>query len=257
MARGGHTVLKELDLTIRMGEHVAILGPNGSGKSSLIRLFTRQDYPIPQGDDHPSMRILGRERWDVADLRSHLGIVSADLHRDLTSGYGIGRLTGLEVVESGFFASLGLHGHQHVTEAMRTAAWRALAQTRAEHLAAKRVDALSTGEARRILIARAMAPDPAALLLDEPTSGLDLSSRHHFLGMLRSLVQAGKTLILVTHHVEEILPEMERVIFLKAGRIVADGSSQELLREAPLRSLFQVPIHVAHHGGWHHASTSA
>lgn len=251
MARGGQVVLKDLDFTIAPGEHIAILGPNGAGKSSLMRLFTREDYPVHREGSEPSLRILGRERWDVFELRHHLGVVSADLHHAFTDGHGFGQITGLDVALSGFFASLGLFSHQEVTPAMRAEAERALRQVGADHLARKRMDHLSSGEARRVLIARALAPDPAALLLDEPTTGLDLPSRHHFLEMLRGLARCGKTLVLVTHHVEEILPEIERVILLKEGRIFADGPTDQILSSRYLSDLFEIPVIHARTLGWH------
>ena len=248
VVRGGRPVLTDLSFEIGAGEHVAILGPNGSGKSSFIRLITRQDYPLARADGEPALRILGQDRWDVFELRSQLGIVSADLHHAFTSGQGFGRIRGVEAVLSGFFASLGLYQHQEVTEAMRARAEAALALADAAHLADKRVDAMSTGEARRVLIARALAPDPDALVLDEPTTGLDLAARHHFLETLARLAGLGKALILVTHHVEEIIPQIERVILLKAGRVFMDGHKDEALRSEPVSSLFGLPVRVERHG---------
>lgn len=248
LARGGRPVLQELEFEIRPGEHVAILGPNGSGKSSFIRMVTKQDYPMMRPDGDPAMLLLGRDRWDVFELRSHLGIVSADLHHAFTSGQGFGRIRGLEAAMSGFFASLGLFDHQRVTESMRARAIEALRLAGAEPLAEKRMDAMSTGEARRVLIARALAPDPGALLLDEPTTGLDLAARHHFLQMLGNLARAGKTLILVTHHIEEIIPEIDRVILLKEGRVFMDGCKEEVLRSSHISELFDMPIRVQRHG---------
>jgi len=254
LVRGGHPVLRDLAFDIRLGEHIAILGPNGSGKSSLIRLVTRQDYPLARADEAPPMLILGQERWDVFELRSHLGIVSADLHHAFTHGEGFGRTRGLETVMTGFFASLALFDHLRVTGAMRERALAALALAGAGHLADQRMDTMSTGEARRVLIARALAPDPGALLLDEPTTGLDLAARHRFLKTLSELAGLGKTLILVTHHIEEIIPEIERVILLKEGRVFRDGPKEEVLRSGPVSELFAMPVRVQRHGGHFSAS---
>ena len=253
MVRAGRPVLEELNFSIQPGEHIAILGPNGSGKSSLIRLFTRQDYPARREDGEPALRILGRERWEIFELRSHLGIVSADLHLAFTDGHGFGRSLGLDVVLSGFFASLGLFSHQRVDAAMETQARKALALMKAEHLADRPMDRLSTGEARRVLIARALAADPQALILDEPTTGLDLPSRHRFLETLRELVALGKTLIMVTHHVEEILPEIERVILLKQGRVFRDGPKAQILTDALLSDLFELPVELRCSQGYYSA----
>jgi len=248
LARGGRPVLHDLSFEIRAGEHIAILGPNGSGKSSFIRLITRQDYPLARPDGEPAILILGQERWDVFELRSQLGMVSADLLRAFTGGEGFGRTPGLDVVLSGFFSSFSLYHHLRVTEAMRERARAALALVDAEHLAEQRVDTLSTGEAQRVLIARALAPDPAALLLDEPTTGLDLAARHHVLQTLSKLAGLGKTLILVTHHIEEIIPEIERVILLKAGRVFLDGHKRDALRSDCVSGLYGMPVQVQRHG---------
>ena len=131
---------------------------------------------------------------------------------------------------------------------MRERARAALALVDAGHLAEQRMDTMSTGEARRVLIARALAPDPGALLLDEPTTGLDLAARHRFLQTLSKLAGLGKTLILVTHHVEEIIPEIERVILLKEGRVFMDGHKDDVLRSGPVSRLFGMPIEVRRHG---------
>jgi len=247
--RGERPVLHDLAFDVRPGEHVAILGPNGSGKSSFIRLVTRQDYPLAGPDGAAPLLLFGQARWDVFELRSRLGIVSADLHQTFTSGQGFGRCLGLEAVLTGFFASFALFRHQQVTEAMRERARAALELVEAGHLAGQRVDAMSTGEARRVLIARALAPDPGALLLDEPTTGLDLGARHRFLDTLARLAGMGKTLILVTHHVEEIIPAIDRVILLKEGRVFLDGPKAEVLRSEHVGRLFDLPVQVRRQDG--------
>jgi iron complex transport system ATP-binding protein len=240
--RGGRPVLDDLSFEIREGEHTAILGPNGSGKSSFIRLVNRQDYPLPKHDGESAIRILGQDRWDLFELRAQLGIVSADLHQAFLVASGGGRRHGREVVLSGFFASQGVFSHQKVTPAMVERADQALALVEAGHLASKRIEEMSTGEARRILIARALVPNPRALLLDEPTTGLDLAARQHFLTMLQDLARQGRTVLLVTHHIEEILPEIQRVILLREGRVFLDGPKGEVLTAARLSALYGTAV---------------
>lgn len=248
LVKNGTRILDSLSLTVPEGQHTAILGPNGSGKSSLIKLLTRQHYPLARrGDGPPILRIFGRERWHVTELRSLLGIVSADLHRDFTADEA---LTGMEAVLSGFFAAQGLAAHHDVTRTMQMHAEKALNAVDATNLADKPLARMSTGEACRILIARALAPRPRALLLDEPTAGLDLIARRHFLESLRPLARSGVTLILVTHHVEEIIPEIERVILMRQGAIFADGPKADVLTSPVLSALFDSPLAVQKSGGY-------
>ena len=250
VARGGRRLLDGLSLEVAEGQHTAILGPNGSGKSTLLKLITRQHHPLAHPDGKPVISVFGRGRWDVFELRAMLGIVSADLHQAFV---GDGARRGLEAVLSGFFASQGLAGHHRVTHAMRERAAEALELIGASHLAGKPLVEMSTGEARRILIARALAPDPRALILDEPTAGLDLAAARRFLDVLRHVAARGKTLILVTHHVEEILPEIGRVILLRDGRVFRDGPKADVLTGAVLSELFDAPVAVHEVGGYYAA----
>jgi iron complex transport system ATP-binding protein len=249
---GGARILDAMTLRIAVGEHTAILGPNGAGKSTFIKLLTLQHYPVAAANGTAPIRVMGRDRWDVFALRSQLGIVSADLHDRFVQGNSNGTITGFEAVLSGFFASQGIFAHHRVTEAMRSAAADALDRTGAAHLGAKTLDTMSTGEARRVLIARALVHRPRALVLDEPTRGLDLAARHHFLERVRAIARDGTTILLVTHHVDEIIPEIERVILLQRGRVAADGPKHAVLTAAQLGQAFDAPLAVDEAGGYYH-----
>jgi iron complex transport system ATP-binding protein len=248
---GGTSVLDGLTLRIADGEHTAILGPNGAGKSTLIKLLTLQQHPLPAANGTPPIRVMGRSLWDVFALRSQMGIVSPDLHDRLVHGNSTGAISGLDAVLSGFFASQGVFAHQRVTDAMRQAAGDALARVGATHLGQATLDTMSTGEARRVLIARALAHNPRALVLDEPTRGLDLVARHEFLERIRVIAQQGTTILLVTHHVEEIIPEIGRVILLQRGRVAADGPKASVLTAAELSRAFNAPLAVEQAGGYY------
>jgi iron complex transport system ATP-binding protein len=254
---GEKTVLDGLSLSIHAGEHTAILGPNGAGKSTLMKLLTLQVHPVARDDDGAApIRVFGQERWDVFELRSQLGIVSADLHDQFVHGNSNGTITGHEAVVSGFFASQGLFRHQAITAAMRQRAHDALERIDAAHLADAPLDAMSTGEARRVLIARALVHEPKALILDEPTRGLDLVSRHAFMERVRRLARQGTTIVLVTHHAEEIIPEIDRVILLSRGRVAADGAKARTLTTEHLTRVFDAPLAVAEANGYYHVRTT-
>lgn len=244
--RGDRLGLNGLDLNVQAGEHVAILGPNGSGKSTLIKTITRECYPLVRPDTR--LRILGRGNWNIFELRAHLGVVSNDLMAQCTRD-----ITGRELVLSGFFGSIGIWPNHHVTLEMEEKTKQAMARLDALHLANRWVDELSSGEARRLLIARALIHNPSTLLLDEPTTSLDLPALHEVREHLRSLARSGVGLLLVTHHLDDIIPEIERVILLRQGAVYADGPKQEVLTSQCLSGLLGIEIEVFERAGFYHA----
>ena len=242
--RGDKTALHDLSLSVRVGEHVAILGPNGSGKSTLIKTITRECYPLALPAS--SLTILGRESWNVFDLRTLLGIVSNDLMAASTR-----EITGLDAVLSGFFSSIGIQPYHHVTPEMLEKARAVVDLLEVSHLADRDMTEMSSGEARRFLIARALVHDPLALLLDEPTNSLDLRSSLELRAIVRKLAQSGTGILLVTHHLGDIIPEIDRVILLRGGRIFADGSKAELLTSERLTQLFGLPVELIERNGYY------
>ncbi|HET6553886.1 MAG TPA: ATP-binding cassette domain-containing protein [Dyella sp.] len=249
--RGDRLILDHFSLRIEAGEHTAILGANGAGKSTLVRLITRELYPLARDDGHASVQVFGRDRWHVSELRGLLGIVSPSLQDDCTSD---ATLDVSEAVLSNFFAARRLGLDHRITSSMRERADEALAHAGAAHLIGRRMVSLSTGEARRVLIARALVHRPRALLLDEPCAGLDMASRRRFLESLRGLARSGTTLLLVTHHIEEILPEIGRVVLLRDGRMLQQGDKAEVLTDSSLSRAFDMPVHVQRHGEYYSAA---
>jgi len=244
--RGGREVLHRLSLCVEDGEHVAIVGPNGAGKSTLLKLVTRECYPVPAPET--VCRIYGRERWNVFELRSELGIVSNDLGAALRS-----RATARDIVLSGFFSSATLEPGHEVTDAMRAAAEKALADIGASALASRSLETLSSGELQRIVIARALVHAPRALIFDEPSNSLDLAAQRELRDAMRALAAHGIAIVLVTHHLADVIPEIERVVFLANGTIVADGAKAELFEAGRLSRLFGVDVTLTLEDGTYHA----
>ena len=237
MIRGDRAALRSLNLAIACGENVAILGPNGCGKSTLIGTILREFYPLraPGAFVH----ILGQELWNVEELRSCIGIVKNNLLPPAA-----GSVSARELVVSSFFGSVGLWNHQRPSAEMWLATDTALDRVGALQLAERDVEELSSGEARRVEIARALVHRPQTLLLDEPGNHLDPRAQSELLNLVRSLAQSGTAIIMVTHHVREIVPEIDRVILLREGRLFRQGAKQDLLRTEVLTDLFRHPIAV-------------
>ncbi len=252
VARGENIVLHDINLSVKAGEHIAILGPNGCGKSTLIKTITCECYPIAQ--PQTTVSIFGRERWDLTELKKRLGVVSAELpgRQTLTT-------TGRDAVLTGFFSSSTLWPNLTVTEAMRTRADEVLEQIDAVPLANKPVGEMSAGQQRRIMIGRALAGSSSTnsgrqmLLLDEPSNALDIAAQQHLRHLLRRLAQQGTGILLITHHVSDIIPEIDRILMMKDGRIVADGPRSELLTAPRLSDLFKTEVHLTQKDGFHHA----
>jgi iron complex transport system ATP-binding protein len=246
VTRGERTVLDGVTLTIQQGEHAVILGPNGSGKSTLIKLISRELYPRLKPEPW-SLRILGRDRWHLFDLRNHLGLVSNDWMQMCIRDY-----SAYEIVLSGFFGSVGIWPYHDVTPEMRRKACDVLDLLEISHLAERRTDELSSGEARRILIARALVHDPQALVLDEPTTSLDLHATRELREILRKLAAARISIVMVTHHLPDIIPEMRRVVLFREGKVYRDGPKEQMLEAATLSGLFGTEVEVLERGGYYH-----
>jgi len=244
VVRGQSTVLHALSLRIALGQHTAILGANGCGKSTFIKLIDRELYPLAREGEAP-VKVFGQQRWNVQELRTRLGIVTNDLTRDLQEMY---RLNVEDAVLTGCFGTLMLHPDVEIGAGQRRNAREALQRVGAIALAARQCNELSTGEMRRVLIARALVNRPQALLLDEPTTGLDLVAQQRFLELLRELAQQGVTLVLVTHHIEEIVPEIDRVVLLREGSVLADGPRDEVLTSELLSQAYGGPLRVQREG---------
>jgi iron complex transport system ATP-binding protein len=244
--RGDTCVFSDFSFVLQEGEHAAIVGPNGAGKSTLLKLLAGGVHPLPL--DETRISLFGEEGGNVWDVRKRIGIVSHDLQRDYLIC-----AEGLNVILSGYYASNDTYAYQEFTESQVSRAHDVMQELGIAPLAGRRFGHLSTGEQRRFLLGRALVHDPSMLVLDEPTSGLDLKACFQYLDLLRAQIEKGKTVLLVTHHIHEIPPEIERVVMLKGGQIVADGPKAVLLNNDRISALFDLPIVLAKANGWYQA----
>ena len=244
--RGTTCVFEHLDLIIEQHERVAIVGPNGSGKTTLLKAINRELYPVAKPDS--VFRILGRDTWNVWELRKHIGVVSQDLQQRYTPA-----TTALEVVVSGFHSSIGVHGilADRVDEQQIEAARATLGELGIGSLAGTALRSMSTGQQRRCILARALVHKPHTLILDEPTAGLDFAASFDYLARIRKLSDAGRNILIVTHHLNEIPPEIDRVVLLQNGQIAADGHKIDVLTEDKLSDVYEVPVRIRQIDGYY------
>ena len=244
--RGDRKIFSNFSLEIEPGCNTAILGPNGSGKTTFLKLFSRELHPA--AGNGGTIRSYGRELWNVWELRRRFGVVSQDLQQRY-----LPRTAGREVILSGFHSSVGTSVRQEFTEEQSQMAARIMEQLEISHLAERPFGTLSTGEQRRFLLARALIHDPEVLLLDEPTAGLDLKASAGYFAALHRLMEQGKTVLLVTHHIHEIVPGIDRVVLLKRGEVLADGPKEKILTSAWLSRLLDGPVEVHESRGFYTA----
>jgi len=244
--RGDTRVFENFSVSIGQHEQAAILGPNGSGKTTLLKVINREIYPVRREDSW--VRILGRETWNVWELRSHIGIVSHDLQMNYRK-----TTTGLDVVLSGYLSSVGIHGllARQLTSDQKEHAGIIMRELGIESLADTPLRKMSTGQQRRCLLGRALVHSPDTLILDEPTAGLDLAASFDYLARIRRQIAGGKNIVLVTHLLNEIPPDIRRLILLREGRIVADGPKEEVLTEKNLKETYGADVRVAKVDGYY------
>jgi len=239
-------VFDNFSLSLEKGENTVILGPNGAGKTTLLKLLNRELYIVE--NENSSIKLFGKGRWNVQELRAHLGVVSHHLQSNNSNN-----ALGLYVVLSGFYASDGIWQHQNFRTEHIELAHQVMNLLGIEDLKSRQFSAMSTGEQRKFLLARALVHDPEVLVLDEPTSGLDLRACFQYLEIIQGLMSMGKNVILVTHHVHEIPPEITRAILLKEAKVVDDGDKTKVLTSKSLSKLFDRSIKIIEENGFYQA----
>ncbi len=242
--RGPTCVFENLNLNVCEGESVAILGPNGAGKTTLLKLLTRELYPVVRDDSY--VKLFGEERVNIWQLREKIGVVSHEFQSQYEA-----IATGLNVVVSAFFGSVGLHQHQSITDEQIHQAELALERFHVSDLRDRQFLQLSSGQKRRLLLARATIHNPRVVIFDEPTSSLDVSAAFQILKDMRTLISQGTTVILVTHHIQEIIPEIQRVVIINQGEIQYDGNKEKALTSQKMSGLFGTDIHVSEQNGFY------
>jgi iron complex transport system ATP-binding protein len=243
VVRDGNTILHDITLSISLDEHAVIFGPNGAGKSSLLKLISSDLRPI-QHEGVP-IRLFGHEEWNIFDMRKLIGFVS----NDLQSAYNKDS-SGREVILSGFFGSIGIY--DDITSEQTAKAEEVARMLGLDGLLERPINVMSSGEARRFLIARALVNGPKVLVLDEPTNSLDVKAKGQLIDTMRHLAREHCTLLLITHSIEEIIPEIDRMIMMKDGRIFADGEPSKILNSDTVSKLFDATVNIGRTDNGHY-----
>ena len=239
--RDDNTILHDISFRIEKGQHWAIIGPNGSGKTSLVSIINGYHQP-----SKGKVEVLGRRfgKSDLRELRHHIGEASSEIKNMLHP-----QDTVTDIVLSGRFATIGLY-EKPLQEDLEIAGKLHEFFDLAE-LAGRPFNILSSGEQQKTLLARALLPNPDLLVLDEPCAELDIGAREELLKIVQKMCEfpGGPTVILVTHHIEEIVPAISHALVLREGRIVAQGTKMEVLTGEVLSRTFDLKIEVHERGG--------
>lgn len=241
--RGETLALRDFSLRIEHGQSLAILGPNGAGKSTFLKLLTGEVRPA--ADAGMRCRLFGEAHWSLEEIRHRIGVVMPE---------EVARFESFELAMDAVLSSLrGAYGrtrHMKFSRKEKELAAQAMEKLGVLHLANREFGGLSSGERRRILIARALVHQPEVLVLDEPSTALDFAAAIALTGTMRSLFHEGRDLLLVTHHPGEIPPEIDRVVLLRDGQIFADGKKRAILTSAQLSELYGTSLRVSWSRGW-------
>ena len=241
VVRAGRTILHVDKFLLAKGENIALLGPNGAGKSTFVKLITREVMPLYR--EQPPVKFNGNPRATLVDVRKTLGIVSSTMQAQINV-----HLPAVDIVEGGLFGTLGLPRHVHPDERTHAKALDAMEMLGVAKLADQDIMTMSSGQARRVLFARALVHDPNTLLLDEPCTGLDPEGMYYVRSSMRDLARVGKGIVLITHYPEDIIPEIKRLVLVREGKLFADGAKEDMLTDQMMSSLFDVPLQVAKNG---------
>ncbi len=243
IAEGSKIILNDFSLTADEFEHTAIIGPNGSGKSTFIRMLMRDLHPSQAFAKRPEVKVLGRDDWNIFEMRRAVSIISPKFAEQLLLAAPLGTV---DAISSSFFGTYGFFADDRASKEQLDETQKIIKSLHLEKLKDSSIEELSTGELRKILIARAMVLKPKLVLLDEPTSGLDVLAQHDFLNYLKKIT-LQTTVLMVTHHLEEIIPNIKKILLIKNGEVFKFGKKEEILTEKNLSELFEteIALHVS------------
>lgn len=239
--RGRKKILSNIGWTVEPGQHWALIGANGSGKTMLLKIITGYEWPC-SGE----VRVLGQTfgQVNICQLRKHIGLVSSAIEQKISV-----KDRAIDIVVSGIEGWLGLY--RSFTKAEYRRADRVLKMLNAEVASNQLFETLSQGEQQKVLIARALINRPKLLILDEPCVGLDPGARRRLLSDIGAMAElkTAPTIILVTHHIEEIDGWISNVMLLKSGRMMSQGAPKAVLNSKNLTELFNFPCQLKHTAG--------
>lgn len=244
--RNDNNIVEDLSFEINKGEHVAVLGPNGAGKSTLFRICCMEIHPL--WSETLELNRFSENRISKEKLRQKMGIVSKELLEICNSSY-IAR----DIIAGGLLSSIGLDFHHHLTADMWTKIDNTITKYDCTKLQNKKMKDLSTGEAQKVLLARALVLEPELLLLDEAANGLDFPSRSIYRNTLNAVIKEGKTVVIITHDLSQVLPEINKIVFMKNGKIIETGNKIDMLTEKKLSSLYGKEVYLDQRNGLYSA----
>ena len=233
----GKSLIKDIDLRIKHKEHTVILGPNGAGKSTLLKLIDRTVYPIHKKGSY--FRLFGSSNINIWDLRKKIGFLSKDVEERIP-----GSLSSVDVIISGIFGVFKRIDNEAIIEQYREKADKLLKTLRLDSIRNQSFGELSDGQKRLVTIIRALIHEPQVVILDEPTNSLDLASKKIIIESLDKLTCTDTTLVQVTHDISNIIQGTKRIVLMKKGSIVANGSPKQILKDEVLSELFDIKLHL-------------
>ena len=230
-------ILQDINLEFFLGDVITILGPNGSGKSTLIKLINRSIYPSVE--ENYKFTLFEKELINIWELREQIGFFHTDLEKRFKPN-----ITCIEVLLTGLYGSMSINSQKITTQKDFARAKEFLELFSLEDQYKTEYQKLSDGKRRSLLLARSLINNPKVLVLDEPTINLDINSHYNFLTQLSKNIKNGLSIVLVTNSIDSIIKETNRVLFIKGGKIIKNGSTKEILNSKNLSNLFGIDINL-------------